>query len=262
MYRKKIAEYILEHGEDATFMTAAELGATLEVSESTVVRFAAELGYDGYPKMQEAMRKRMLNRVPSTPMAVTEYSNPVAEKLRTEAARLHQTAEALSTETVSAVISAMRSAGHIYLLADRFSAILAEYAGHYLRLMYPNIHIITASDDRETLEQLFYVDTGDVLLIFGFSEDLSAAIVGAKYCKSKGAVVIAITDSQLSPLAQESDYILVAKTGHYPIGKSLVSPMGMIQALLLELCAEKEEALVEQQNRLNQILREYTGREK
>ena len=260
--QKRIATYIIENSESASFLTAAKLGKAVGVSESTVVRFAAELGYDGYPKMQDAMQKRMLNRVTSALIAVTDRSNPVAERLRAEAMRLYQTADVLRTETVSAVVSAMQSAKHIYLQADSSVAILAEYAGYHLRILSADVRVITASEKREALEQLLYVDAGDVLISFGFSEDISAEIIGAQYCKSKGAVVIAIADSQLSPLAQESDYVLVAKAGQQSVGKSLVGPMGMINALFLELCAAKEEALIEQRNRLDRFLKEYTGREK
>lgn len=265
--QKRIAAYIIENCETAALMTASKLGKMVGVSESTVVRFAVELGYDGYPSMQDAMRQMILNRMPSLPISekanmVSDGSFSAADSLRAEAVRLYQSADTLNAETVAAVVNAIRSAKRIYLLGTQRSVVLAEYARNLLLFLNRDIRVITASGEWETLEQLLYVEGDDALITFGFMEENTAVIIASRYCRSKGAVVISISDSRLSAFAKESNYILVAKVEKYSFGESLVGPMGIIDTLMIELCKEDEELIREKRNALEQILTNYNSDEK
>ena len=246
--QKRIAKFITEDYDKAAFMTAGKLGQTVGVSESTVVRFATELGYSGYPTMQKAMQEMVLNRLTSAQRL--EIANDrlgsqdvVKTVLQSDADKLNQTAETINQEDFSAVVDAILGAKHIYLLGVRSAAALANFAGYYLNYMFPYVRVITTSGGGEMFEQLVNVEAGDVVLAFSFPRYSTATIKGAQYCRSVGATVVAITNSYASPLAQCGDYVLVAKSDMVSFADSLVAPLSVVNALLVALSTKREAVL-------------------
>ena len=260
--QKRIASYIMEYYDKAAFMTASKLGSTVGISESTVVRFAVELGYNGYPNMQKAMQEMVLNRLTSAQRL--EISNDrlasqdvVATVLQSDADKLSQTADIISREDFAAVVDAILRAKHIYLLGVRSAAALANFAGYYLNYMFSNVKIITTSGGGEMFEQLVNVQEGDVVLAFSFPRYSTATIKGAQYCQSVGATVVAITNSYASPLAQCGDYVLVAKSDMVSFADSLVAPLSVVNALLVALSAGREAVLEKNFDTLERVWEEY-----
>ena len=260
--QKRISAYIMENYDKAAFMTASKLGKTAGVSEATVVRFAMELGYDGYPSMQKAMQEMVLNRLTSSQrleVAHDQIGNHdiVSTVLQSDADKLRQTAETLNRDDFAAAVDAILKGKHIYLLGVRSAAALANFAGYYLNYMFRHIHIITTSGGGEMFEQLLNVDAEDVVIAFSFPRYSTATIKGAQYCRSIGATVIAVTNSDSSPLAQCSDFVLAAKSDMVSFADSLVAPLSVVNALLVALAARKEDVLEKNFDTLERVWEEY-----
>lgn len=260
--QKRISAYIMTNYDKAAFMTASKLGKTVGVSESTVVRFAMELGYDGYPSMQKAMQEMVLNRLTSVQrleIANDRLANRdvISMVLESDADKLHQTAQTMNRDDFSAAVKAIQNGKRIYLIGVRSSAALANFAGYYLNYMFRDIQVITTSGGGEMFEQLINVEVGDVVIAFSFPRYSTATIKGAQYCRSVGATVVAITNSHSSPLAQCGDYVLVAKSDMVSFVDSLVAPLSVVNALLVALAAGKEKVLEKNFDTLEHVWEEY-----
>ena len=260
--QKRIAAYITGDYDKAAFMTANKLGKIVGVSESTVVRFAVELGYDGYPSMQKAMQEMVLNRLTSAQrlgVANDRIGNQdvVTTVLQSDADKLRQTADTINREDFAAAVNAILSGKRIYLLGVRSAAALVSFAGYYLNYMFENVRQITTSGGGEMFEQLINVEAGDVVLAFSFPRYSTATIKGAQYCRSVGATVIAITNSYMSPLADCADHVLVAKSDMASFVDSLVAPLSLVNALLVALANGKEKVLEKNLDTLERLWEEY-----
>ncbi len=265
--QRRIATYITEDYDKAAFMTASKLGKTVGVSESTVVRFAMELGYDGYPSMQKAMQEMVLNRLTSVQRLGIANNrmcdhDVVATVLQADADKLRKTSDTVNREDFQHAVQAILRAKRIYLLGVRSAAALANFAGYYLNYMFQNVHVITTSGCGEMFEKLVNVNSDDVVLAFSFPRYSSATLKGTQYCRSVGATVIAITNSHASPIAQESDYVLVAKSDMVSFVDSLVAPLSVVNALLVALSNGREEALKRHFDTLERVWEEYNIYEK
>ncbi len=263
----RIATYITEDYDKAAFMTASKLGKTVGVSESTVVRFAMELGYDGYPSMQKAMQEMVLNRLTSVQRLGIANNrmcdhDVVAAVLQADADKLRKTSDTVNREDFQHAVQAILRAKRIYLLGVRSAAALANFAGYYLNYMFQNVHVITTSGCGEMFEKLVNVNSDDVVVAFSFPRYSSATLKGTQYCRSVGATVIAITNSHASPIAQESDYVLVAKSDMVSFVDSLVAPLSVVNALLVALSNGREEALKRHFDTLERVWEEYNIYEK
>lgn len=265
--QRLLAQYITEAYDKAAFMTASCLGKTVGVSESTVVRFAVEIGYDGYPSMQKAMQELVLNRLTSVQrieVANDRIGNQdvVNTVLQSDADKLRQTAELVDRGAFDAAVKAILSAKNIYVLGCRSAAPLANFLGYYLNFMFKNVHIVTASGSSEMFEKLFCVDANDVVISFSFPRYSAATVKGAEFCRSTGATVIGFTDGCLSPLGQFCDYVLLAKSDMLSLVDSLVAPLSLINALLVALAAGREPTLSKTFDALEQVWDEYNVYEK
>lgn len=265
--QRLLAKFITEAYEKAAFMTASCLGKTVGVSESTVVRFAVDLGYDGYPSMQKAMQDLVLNRL--TSVQRIELTNDrigdqdvVTTVLQSDADKLRQTAELVDRESFSATVNAILNAKHIYILGCRSAAPLASFFGYYLNFMFNNVTVVTASGASEMFENLTRVDADDVVIGFSFPRYSAATVKGAQYCRTTGAKVIGITDSHLSPLGQHSDHILLAKSDMLSLVDSLVAPLSLVNALIVSLAAGREQILSKTFDALERVWEEYNVYEK
>lgn len=265
--QKRIATYIRENYDKAAFMTAGRLGKAVGISESTVVRFAVELGYDGYPAMQKAMREMVLNRLTSVQRMGVAHErigdqDVVSMVLQSDIDKLRQTNETLDRACFAAAVDAIRKSKHIYVLGVRSAAAMASFTGYYLNYMFPDVHIVTASGAGEMFEKLVNIEAGDVVLAFSFPRYSSATIKGVQYCRSIGATVVGITNTNISPLAQNSDYVLVAKSDMVSLVDSLVAPLSIINALIVALATSQEASLSKTFDKLERIWEEYHVYEK
>lgn len=265
--QRLLARYITEAYDKAAFMTASRLGTAVGVSESTVVRFAVELGYDGYPSMQKAMQEMVLNRL--TSVQRIEVTNDrigdqdvISMVLQSDADKLRQTADLVDRKAFNDTVKAILDAKRIFILGSRSVAPLANFLGYYLNFMFNNVHIVTASGASEMFEKLIGVDSNDVVIGFSFPRYSAATIKGAQFCRTTGATVIGFTDSRLSPLGQHSDYVLLAKSDMLSLVDSLVAPLSLINALLVALAAGREHVLGKTFDALERVWEEYNVYEK
>lgn len=265
--QKRISKYILEAYDKAAFMTASKLGKTVGVSESTVVRFAVDLGFDGYPSMQKAMQKMVLNRL--TSVQRMEVANDrlgdqdvITTVLHSDMEKLRQTEETISREVFSAAVNAIVNAKRIYILGVRSVAPLANFLGYYLNYMFDNVHVITGSSVGEMFEKIVGVKEEDVVVAFSFPRYSASTTRGAQYCRSANATVIGVTDSEQSPLGQCCDHVLVAKSDMVSLVDSLVAPLSIVNALIVAVAAKREKELSHTLANLERIWEEYNVYEK
>lgn len=265
--QRLLARYITESFDKAAFMTASRLGKTVGVSESTVVRFAVELGYNGYPEMQKAMQDLVLNRLTSVQrIEITSdrigNQDVVTTVLQSDIDKLRQTAEILDRNEFRSAVQAVLQAKRIFVLGARSAAPLASFLGYYLQFMFSNVHVVTVSGCSEMFEKLIDIDGNDVVIAFSFPRYSAATAKGAQYCRTTGAKVIGITDSRFSPLGENSDYILQAKSDIVSLVDSIVAPLSVVNALLAALASGREQDLAKTFDALEQVWEEYNVYEK
>ena len=265
--QRRIAGYITESYDKAAFMTASRLGKTVGVSESTVVRFAVELGFDGYPEMQKAMQEMVMNRLTSVQrieVANDRIGNQdiLTKVLQADSEKIRQTAETVSREHFLLAVDEILKARRIYILGVRSAAPLANFAGYYMNYMFEDVRIITASGAGEMFENLVGITPEDVVLAFSFPRYSSATLKAAQYCRGLGATVIGITNSNLSPLAQNSDHVLIAKSDMVSLVDSLVAPLSVVNALLVALASARETEVQKSLGTLERVWEEYNIYEK
>ena len=265
--QRRLAQYLTESYDKAAFMTASKLGKAVGVSESTVVRFAAELGYDGYPSMQKAMQEMVVNRL--TSVQRIEVANDrigdqdiVSTVLQADIDKLRQSGETVDRREFQEAVEAILKAKRVYILGVRSTAPLANFLGYYLNYMFQNVHIVTASGSSEMFERIVSVGPEDVVIAFSFPRYSTTTAKGAQYCRSTGATVIGLTDSRLSPLGQNCDHILLAKSDMVSLVDSLVAPLSVTNALIVALAAKREKELEKTFNDLERIWEEYNVYEK
>ena len=265
--QKRIARYITEAYDKAAFMTANRLGKTVGVSESTVVRFAVDLGFDGYPSMQKAMQEMVLNRLTSVKRLEVASDrigdqDVVSMVLHSDMEKLRQTEEMIDRGEFRAAVNAILKAKRVYILGVRSVAPLANFLGYYLNYMFNNVHIISGFSAGEMFEKIVGVNSEDVIVAFSFPRYSASTTKGAKYCRSAGATVIGITDSKLSPLGQCSDHVLVAKSDMVSLVDSLVAPLSLVNALIVSVASRREKELSQTFANLERIWDEYNVYEK
>ena len=265
--QRRIAKFILESYDKAAFMTANVLGKTVGISESTVVRFAVELGYDGYPSMQKALQEMVVNRLTASQrIEVTNDrigdQNVLSMVLQSDIEKLRQTNEMVDHAEFDAAVNAVLGAERVYILGVRSAAPLANFLGYYLNYMFQNVHILTASGASEMFEQIVGVNSRDAVIAFSFPRYSATTLKTAQYCHSTGATVIAVTDSKRSSLAQCSDHVLVAKSDMVSLVDSLVAPLSVVNALIVAIASKKEKELSKTFQELEHVWSEYNIYEK
>lgn len=264
---KLIANFILSHYDKAAFMTAQKLGVTVGVSESTVVRFATELGYDGYPSLQRALQGLMRNKL--TAVQRIEVMNDritrddVLERvLSLDIEKIRRTLEETSTEDFNRAVDMITSCNTIYILAARSTAPLASFMSYYFNLIFPKVRLVHNSSTSEMFEQIMHIDENDVLIGISFPRYSKQTVKGLQFAKSKGTHVIAITDSISSPLAQFADTLLLAHSDMASFVDSLVAPLSLINALIVAVSITDIDRVSKNFESLEQIWEEYEVYEK
>jgi len=265
--QKRIANYILGSYDKAAFMTANKLGRTVDVSESTVVRFAAELGYDGYPAMQKALQEMIRNKL--TAVQRIEVSNDRLGKhdvlpvvLQSDAENIRLTLEGVDRASFDQAVRAILSARKIYILGVRSAFSLASFLGFYFNMMFEDVAVVHTNSSSELFEQILRIGEGDVLIGISFPRYSKRTVKAMRYAKDQGATVIAITDSAEAPPARIADHALMAKSDMASFVDSLVAPLSLVNALIVAVSREKGEELAGTFGKLEQIWDEYEVYEK
>lgn len=265
--QRAIAHYILEAYDKAAFMTANALGRAVGVSESTVVRFAVELGYDGYPTMQKALQEMVVNRLTSVQrMGAMDdrlgNQDVLSMVIQSDVDKLRQTDEMVSRQDFHAAVDAILNARRVFVLGVRSAAPLANFLGYYLRQMLDTVHIITSSGTSAVFEQVISADERDAVVAFSFPRYSTSTAQGAQYCRSKGTKVIGITDSLDSPLGRNCDHVLLAKSDMISLVDSLTAPLSICNALIVAIAAKRGRSLEKRFSELETLWEKYNVYEK
>jgi len=260
--QKLLANYIIEHYDKAVFLTAAKLGAIVGVSESTVVRFANELGYDGYPKLQRALEELVKNKLTSIQrMEVTsdriDKTHVLKSVLQSDAEKIKHTLEEIKPEVFDQAIDMILQAKTIYILGVRSSAALASFMGFYFNLVFENVKLIHTNSVSEMFEQIYRISKDDVVIGISFPRYSKRTLKAMEFARSRDANVIVITDSPLSPMIQFSNCSLIARSDMASFVDSLVAPLSVINALIVALCIKKKDNVLDTLENLETIWAEY-----
>lgn len=265
--QKRIAGFILESYDKAAFMTASRLGKKVGVSESTVVRFAAELGYDGYPDMQRSLQKMIRNRLTSV-QRIEVTNDRIGDQdllsmvLQSDIEKIRMTLEEVDRESFERTAEAIVSARKIYIIGVRSSASIATFLTFYFNLIFDNVVEVSANTASEVFERLLRVGEGDVVIGVSFPRYSSRTIQAMSFARDRGATTIAITDSEASPLASISTYTLKARSDMASFVDSLVAPLSLVNALLVAVSRKKNDDLAHTFQTLEDIWEEYGVYEK
>ena len=256
--QRRIAKYIQDNYDKAAFMTAGKLGATVGVSESTVVRFAAELGYDGYPGMRKALQEIIRNRLTSVQRIevskdLINGANVLKAVLTADMEKLQKTIEEIDMVSFNAAVDAIISARHVYIVGMRSSATLSSFMGYYLNLLRDNVHLLHDTAVTEVYEQVIRIKQGDVFIAMSYPRYSSRTVKAMRFAKESGATTISLTDGESSPLVVNSDITLYAKSDMVSFLDSLVAPLSLINALIVSIGLRSEDVLSDTFKRLETV---------
>lgn len=245
--QKKIAQYIVEHYDEAAFMTALRLGQTVGTSESTVVRFAAQLGFDGYPEMQDAMQELIRSRL--TTLQRIEVSRArmtddevLEDVMSYDMQNIRKTMEEIPRDVFNAAADALTKARKVYIFGAGSCQALATFAAYYLRLFLDDVCLIQATGQSEIFEEMLRISDEDAVLGISFPRYSSRAVKTMHYANRKGAKVIAVTDSKASPIAAYASHLLLAHSDMASVVDSLAAPLSVINALIVAVSLRRLEA--------------------
>ncbi len=260
--QKQIANYILSHYEKAAYMTASKLGGLVGVSESTVVRFAIELGFDGYPELQRALQELIRTKLTSF-QRIEVASNligdgDILEKvLMSDAERIRHTLDLVDRDVFNTAIDKILSARRIYIIGVRSAASLASFLSQNFQMIFDNVEFVQTTSGSEMFERIMRIGKEDVMIAISFPRYSKRTINAVEYARETGANVIAITDSEFSPIAQYADELLTAQSDMVSFVDSLVAPLSLINAMIAAVSMKRQEELNVLFRRLESIWDEY-----
>ncbi|MBQ3007306.1 MAG: MurR/RpiR family transcriptional regulator [Clostridia bacterium] len=259
---KKIADYIKNNYEKASFMTAASLGKAVGVSESTVVRFASNIGFDGYPELQKYLQeivKSHLTSVQRMDVAASRFEDDdmLDKAFAADIEMIKATREGISRDAFEKSAQAINDAKKIYILGIRSSSALASFAAFYFRFLYENVVLVDTSASSEIFEQMFHINSEDVCVAISFPRYSSQTVKALNFAKDRGATIISITDGEMSPIAQLATHLLVAKSSMVSFVDSLVAPLSLINALVAAAARKKQDDVYNDFRELEKIWEEY-----
>ena len=260
--QRRIAAYITESYDKAAFMTANKLGKTVGVSESTVVRFAVELGYDGYPSMQKALQEMVMNRLTSVQrigVANDRFGKQdvVSKVLQSDMESIRMTSESLDRVSLGRAVDAISRAKHIYIIGVRSSAAIALYMSFYFRNIFDNVRLVESSATSEMMEQMLHVGANDVVIGISLPRYSSRTVKALEFARDCGAELVVITDSIDAPAAKLAHHVLLAKSDMVSVVDSLVAPMSLVNALIVSIGQRKEQEMSRIFENLEKIWEEY-----
>ncbi len=259
---KKIADYILANGDDATFLTAAELGAKLEISESTVVRFADKLGLSGYPELQACLQKWTKDKlqgvqVPEFSANTIEQWGVIATVMQSDMLKIKDTLEQLSEESFASAVDTLLEAKHVYIVGLRNSAPLASFFYFYLNMLRRDVILLDTTSSTEMFEQMIRIDEEDAFIGISFPRYSMRTLKAMEFARDRRAKVIAITDSVHSPMTMYSSVHLLAKSELNGMADSLVAPFSLMNALIVAMCLKNPEQVKDELKNLEDVWTNY-----
>ncbi len=257
---RKIAQYIVEHYDKAVFMTASRLGESVGVSESTVVRFAAAMGDEGYPQLQRSLQELVSHRLTANQRfeMATELdpSAALTTVLKSDMQNLRNTLEQVEQQVFDEVVQRLLNANAVYVMGLRSAAPLAQFMGYYLNYIFDNVHLVS-SGATDVFEEIIKLRENDVLIGISFPRYSTRTLEAMRFAKRCGAQVVAITDGPMSPLAEIADLSLTARTDMASFVDSLAAPLSLINALLVTLGLHRKQALSQHFKQLESIWETY-----
>ncbi len=259
---KKLAHYITENYDKAAFMTASKLGEKVGVSESTVVRFATEMGFKGYPELQKELQQMIKSKLTAVQrMEVSSTligeQDAIKKVLNGDIELIRDTLEHISAEEFTRAVETINKAKRIYILGVRSSAALASFLYFYFNPVFENVVLVDTSSGSEMFEQMFRISEEDVCVAISFPRYSKQTINALRFINDRGTKIIAITDSKDSPIAEYADNLLVAKSDMVSVVDSLVAPLSLINALIVAVTFSRRDEVYNNFNKLESIWDEY-----
>lgn len=260
--QKKLADFIKEDYDKAAFLTAAKMGEEVGVSESTVVRFAMALGYDGYPGFQKALGEMVRTKLNSIQRMEVTYGRIsqgeiLTSVLQSDIDKIKLTMQSIDHESFELAVETILNAKKIYVIGIRSCAPLASFLGFYLNLICDNVVAVHTNSSSEIFEQLIRIDEDDVIIGISFPRYSMRTLKALEFASNRKAKVITLTDSVNSPMNLYSSCNLIAKSDMASIVDSLVAPLSVINALVVALCMKKQDDVIETLETLEDIWDEY-----
>lgn len=259
---KAIANFISEHYDQAVFMTAAKLGETLGISESTVVRFASGIGYDGYPEFQKALEECVKSKLSSVQKMDAKYgrssqSEVLNSVLTADIEKLQHTIENLDPAAFESAVNTILEAENIYIMGLRSNEPLAEFLHFYLNMIRGSVVLLKTTSVSETFEQMIRINEKDCFIGISFPRYSMRTLKAMEFASDMNAKVIAITDSVNSPMSLYSSCNLLARSDMVSIVDSLVAPLSVINALVVALCLKCPQDVKKNLERLEETWNNY-----
>ncbi|MBO4836839.1 MAG: MurR/RpiR family transcriptional regulator [Clostridia bacterium] len=258
---RRISDYIVQHYEKAAYMTASRLAEEAGVSESTVIRFATALGYEGYPQLQTSLRELVRHRLTATQRfemtGDISGENVLATVLRADMQNIRSTIEEIDSAAFMEAVRVISSGRRIFVLGLRSAAPLAEFAGYYLHFIFDDVRVVAAGNI-DVFEAISRIESGDVLLGISFPRYSSRTIEAMTYARSRHAQVIGLTDGPMSPLHEAADICLSVRTDMASFVDSMAAPMSVINALLVALGLKNRNVLAERFRQLEEVWDAYS----
>lgn len=259
--QKKISDFILSHYEAACYLTAAKIGETVGVSESTVVRFACQLGFDGFPEFQKELQEVVqsrLNNIQRMQVSAERFGENILENiLQRDIDMLRQTSLECSNEDFNKAVDAITNAKNIYIMGTRSSSSLADFLSYYLGFFIDNVKLIQNVNSNALYEQLFRIGKDDILIAISFPRYSNTTVNAIRFAHDNGAQTLAITDSAYSPLVEYATLSLLAHTDMLSFVDSLVAPLSVINALIVAISERKQEETEKSFEALEKIWDKY-----
>ena len=259
---KLIASFILEHYDKAAYMTASKLGSKVGVSESTVVRFADELGFDGYPDLQYSLREIVRNKLTTLQrIEITTdrigNSDILDKVVCSDIDKIRRTLDKINHEHFNNAVDAILKAENIYILGMRSSSTIASFMSFYFNLIFSNVHHVSGSGGSEIFENIMRITDRDVMIGISFPRYSKRCINAVQFAKNQGAHIIALTDSSISPIAGLADSLLLAESDMASFVDSLVAPLSIINAIIVATAMKKKDDVEMTFKRLEEIWDEF-----
>ncbi len=260
--QKKLADYIRNEYDKAAFMTAAKMGEEVGVSESTVVRFAMALGYEGYPEFQKALGEVVRNRLNSIQRMEVTYgrigqAEILTSVLHSDIEKIKMTMSAIDHTAFEMAVDTLVNAKRVYVIGIRSCAPLASFLGFYLNLICENVTVVNTNGSSEIFEQLIRINEEDAIIGISFPRYSMRTLKALEFASNQKAKVITLTDSIHSPITLYSSCNLIARSDMASIVDSLVAPLSVVNALVVAMCMKKQKEVVGTLGTLEQIWDEY-----
>lgn len=260
--QKLLANYIIDNYDKAVFLTAAKLGDIIGVSESTVVRFASFIGYKGYPEFQQALEEMVRTKLNSSDrIEITnggiEQNGVLRTVLSADALKIKNTMESIDEAAFENAVEAILNARRIYIVGIRTCAPLASFLSFYLNMIFDNVVNLQTSSTSELFEQMIHINKEDCIIGISFPRYSMRTLKALEFANNRLANVITITDSIHSPMNLYSSCNLIAESDMHAVVDSLVAPLSVINALIVELCARRQSVVAKNLEMIENVWNDY-----